>query len=152
MLTYSTVIFYLLFGRPMTNFGSLSRRQPHSPNVNYCIFIIFCFRGHWQPHNNQFLKTWDEFPRDPDPQGDWDIGKLMNTRKVKIYKKTILPVVNVSSPDRDYLHCWLDVEGDTLKVSLHCCQLIWDKENSNHNKNFHQHKCYMPLPSLLLTK
>ena len=43
------------------------------------------------------------------------------------------------SPDSEYLHYRLDVEGDTLKVSLHCCQFILDKTKSNHNnKNFHQ--------------
>ena len=46
-------------------------------------------------------------------------------KKVKLYKKkTILPVVNPGSPDIEYLHYRIYVEGDTLKVSLHCCQLI----------------------------
>ena len=56
---------YLVFGHPMTNFWSLSRGQPHLPNVNHGVSIVFCFRGHRQPHNNEFLKTWDELQRDP---------------------------------------------------------------------------------------
>ena len=56
-------------------------------------------------------------------------------------------------PQIEYLHYQEDVEGVTLKVSLHCCQLILDKANRNHNnKNFHQHKLYMPVPGLLLIK
>ena len=47
-------------------------------------------------------------------------------KKAKLYKKkkTILPVVNPGSPDIEYLHYRIYVEGDTLKVSLHRCQLI----------------------------
>ena len=71
----------------LANFGSLSRGQPHSPNVNHCVFIIFCFRSDWEPHNNEFLKAWDGLQRPTDTQSDWDIGKLMNTKKLKIYKK-----------------------------------------------------------------
>ena len=41
MLTYSTVIFCLLFGCPKTNFGSLWRGQPQSPNFNYYVSMIF---------------------------------------------------------------------------------------------------------------
>ena len=29
----------------LVNLWSLSRGQPHSPNVNHCVFIIFYFRG-----------------------------------------------------------------------------------------------------------
>ena len=49
--------FLSAIGCPMTNFRSLSRGQPQSPNVKHYVFIIFCFRGHWEPHNNEFLKT-----------------------------------------------------------------------------------------------
>ena len=55
----------------LANFGSLSRGEPHSSNVNHGIFIIFSFRGHWGPHNNEFLKTWDGLQRPTDPQSDW---------------------------------------------------------------------------------
>ena len=81
MLTYSTVIFYLLFGCPKTNFGSLSRRQPQSPDVNDCIFIIFWLKGHWEPRNNEFVKTRDRLQTDPQTHRLTDIGKLMNTKK-----------------------------------------------------------------------
>ena len=33
--------FYLLFGCPTANFGSLSRVQHHSPNVNHCLLSMF---------------------------------------------------------------------------------------------------------------
>ena len=106
---------------PHDQFWALSRGQSYSP----------CFRGHWQPHNNKFLKTWDGLQRDPSTlQNDWDIGKLTNTKKIKIFKKIILPGVSVGFRDRQYLDYWLDVEVDTLKVSLHCCQLTQDKVNS----------------------
>ena len=65
MPTYSIAIFYLLFGCLKTNFGSLSRGQPHSPDVNHCVFIIFLFKGLWEPHNNKFLKTRDGLQTDP---------------------------------------------------------------------------------------
>ena len=129
MLTYLTVSFYLLLDQLMTNFRSLLRGQPHSPNVNHCIFIIFCFKS----------LRWIT-KRLTDPPNDWDIDKVMNTKKVKnIWKKLL--VVNGSSPDRAYLYYQIYVEGHALTFLLHCCQLIWDKTNSNHsNKNFHQHK------------
>ena len=76
----------------------------------------------------------------------------MNAKKVEQHiKKKILPVVDAGSPDGEYLHYRLYVEDDILKLSLHRCQLIWDKANSNYNKNLHEHKFYMRLRSLLLT-
>ena len=33
--------FSSLFGYLIANFGALSRGQPHSPNVNHCVFSIF---------------------------------------------------------------------------------------------------------------
>ena len=93
MLTYSTVIFYVVFGHPMTNFGSLSRREAHSLNVNHCVSIILCLRGHWQPHSKVF-KNLGWIAKRPT---EWlSHGKLMNTKKVEIYQKTILPAVNVA--------------------------------------------------------
>ena len=70
---YSTVIFYLLFGHPTTNFGSLSRGEPHSPSVNHCVSIILCLRGHWQPHSNVFKNLGWIAKRPTDPQSDWDL-------------------------------------------------------------------------------
>ena len=44
------VFFYLLFGSPTANFEPLSRRQPHSPNVNH-LHLHIQPEGHWQPCN-----------------------------------------------------------------------------------------------------
>ena len=129
MLIYSTVILSAILPSH-EQFWSLSRGQRQSLNVNHYVFIIFCFRGHW------------------------NLRWISHIRRVaETYNKTVrLHVVYAGYPDGGYWHYRLHVEGDTLKVSLHCCQLIWDKANSNHNNNSHQHKFYMPLPSLLLTK
>ena len=70
MLTYSIVIFYLLFDWLKTNFGSLSREQPQLPNVNHCVSIIFWLKGHWEPDNNELLKTRDGLQTNPDTQTD----------------------------------------------------------------------------------
>ena len=53
------VTFYLLFGWVTTNFESLARRQFHSPDANYWVFIIFSCEGQWKSSNNGFFKTWD---------------------------------------------------------------------------------------------
>ena len=45
-----TVEKKLLFGCLMTNFGPLSKRQPHSPDVNHCILHIRP-EGHREPRN-----------------------------------------------------------------------------------------------------
>ena len=37
-LVKTSDIFYLIFGCPTANFGSLPREQPHSPDVNHCVF------------------------------------------------------------------------------------------------------------------
>ena len=37
--------FKVLFGCPTTNFEPLSRGQPHSPNVNYCVYTILTQRS-----------------------------------------------------------------------------------------------------------
>ena len=37
--------FQLLFGCPTTNFGPLSRGQPHHPNVNHCVLTILTQRS-----------------------------------------------------------------------------------------------------------
>ena len=42
--------FFLLFGSPTANFEPLSRRQPHSPNVNH-LHLHIQPEGHWQPRN-----------------------------------------------------------------------------------------------------
>ena len=34
-------LFLLLIGCPTVNFGSISRRQSHSPDVNHCVLSIF---------------------------------------------------------------------------------------------------------------
>ena len=44
------LFFFLLFGCLKANFQPLSRRHPHSPNVNNCILHIRP-KGHWEPHN-----------------------------------------------------------------------------------------------------
>ena len=36
LLTYQTAIFYLLFACPTSDFGSLSRGQPHLRDANLC--------------------------------------------------------------------------------------------------------------------
>ena len=41
-------IFQLLFGCPTAIFGPLSRRQPHSPDVNWCV-LHFRREGHREP-------------------------------------------------------------------------------------------------------
>ena len=58
-------MFYQLFGCPTTNFGPLLREQPHSPNGNHYVFIIFLLKGHWERHNNKFLKTGDGLQTGP---------------------------------------------------------------------------------------
>ena len=35
----------------MANFGPLSRGQPHSPDVNHCVFLHFRPEGHREPRN-----------------------------------------------------------------------------------------------------
>ena len=42
--------FKLLFCCPTANFGSLSRGQPHSPDVSQCV-LNFWPEGHWEPRN-----------------------------------------------------------------------------------------------------
>ena len=39
------VFFKLLFACPTANFRPLSRRQPHSLNVNYCVFTCLIWRS-----------------------------------------------------------------------------------------------------------
>lgn len=43
----SYVLFCLLFGCPMANFGELLRVQPHSANVSDCIFKVSTWRFLW---------------------------------------------------------------------------------------------------------
>ena len=42
--------FKLLLGCPTANFGPLSRGQPHSPDVNHCVFH-FRSEGHQEPRS-----------------------------------------------------------------------------------------------------
>ena len=46
-----------LFHWTKTIFGSLPRQQSQSPDVNHCVSIIFCLKGDWEPHKNEFLKS-----------------------------------------------------------------------------------------------
>ena len=44
-------MYFLLcncFGCPMAYFGSLSRGQPHSPNIKHCVYVQT--EGHGEPH------------------------------------------------------------------------------------------------------
>ena len=41
----------------MANFGPLSRGQPHSPNVNHCIFLHFRPEGHREPRTLNMNKS-----------------------------------------------------------------------------------------------
>ena len=77
MLSYSIVIFYLLFHWTNTNFGSLSRRQPQSP-----------LKKNFMAHFYGWGSTVSNRPRDT--QTDWHIGKLMNTKKWKSKKTNIV--------------------------------------------------------------
>ena len=43
------LFFYLLFGCHTITFGSLSREHLHPLNVNFCDFIIYWLKGHWEP-------------------------------------------------------------------------------------------------------
>ena len=45
------LLYFLLLGCPKTNFGLLSRREPHWPDVNICIRILVQLKGH-----HHFLK------------------------------------------------------------------------------------------------
>ena len=127
MLTYSIVIFYLLFGWPKTNFGSLSKGQLQSPNVNHCTFIIFWLKGHWEPQKNKFLKTRNWLQTDPQPHRLTDTKINWWIQKSKNLKKLTLSVVNAGAPDTEYLYYPLDVERVTIKGSLllaHIKQII----------------------------
>ena len=45
----ATGLFFLTaIWLPLANFGTLSRRQPHSPNVNHCVLPIRP-KGHQEP-------------------------------------------------------------------------------------------------------
>ena len=61
---FNSSFFYLLFCKTKTNFGSLSRGQPQLPDVNHYVFIIFWLKNHWEPHKNEFLKTWNGLQTD----------------------------------------------------------------------------------------
>ena len=52
--------FFFLFGRPTANFGSLSRGQPHSPDVNHCVFLHFQPKGHREHRNEVGSLSLDE--------------------------------------------------------------------------------------------
>ena len=56
---HSIVLFYLLFHLTKTNFGSLSRGQPQSFDVNHCVFITFWLRSQWELYKYELLKTWN---------------------------------------------------------------------------------------------
>ena len=77
MLTYSIVLFYLLLGCLKNNFGSFSRGQPQSLDVNHYVFIIFWLKSRWELHKNESLKTWNGLPTDPltDTKANWRIQK-----------------------------------------------------------------------------
>ena len=111
------LFFHLVIGHPATNFGSLSIGQPHSPNVNHCVFIYFLTqRSLGTSHQRVFINVRWIANRPTDTQTDWHKGKQMNTKKN--LKRPTLPVVNARPPDTEYLYYPLDVEGVTLKGSL----------------------------------
>ena len=43
-------VSFLSFGCPKINFWSLTRRHPHSPDVNHCAWSILP-ESHWKPNN-----------------------------------------------------------------------------------------------------
>ena len=108
MLTYSIVIliFHPLFGCPTANIRSLSRGQPYSRDVNHRAFISFWLKGHWKPHNNEFLKTWDGLQTDSetyrltDTYANWWTQKSKNLKKKK--KKHCL--LSILIPRSKYLY------------------------------------------------
>ena len=111
------LFFHLVIGHPATNFGSLSIGQPHSPNVNHCVFIYFLTqRSLGTSHQRVFKNVRWIANRPTDTQTDWHKGKQMNTKKN--LKRPTLPVVNARPPDTEYLYYPLDVEGVTPKGSL----------------------------------
>ena len=128
MLTYSIVIFCLLFHWTNTNFGSLSRGKPQSNDVNHCIFIIFWLKCHWEHHNNEFLKFWNELQTDPQTRRLTDTQANWWTQKSKNLKKLALSVVGAGAPDTKYLYYPLHVDGVTLKGSLLPAHIRWSKQ------------------------
>ena len=51
-LRWSFLLFYLLFGYPTVNFGSLTKGYPQSADVNHCVLAInFRPEGHQEPCN-----------------------------------------------------------------------------------------------------
>ena len=150
---FNSYFFICYLAAPWPILSHYQEDSLNHPMLITAFFIIFCLRGHWQPYNNKLLKTWDGLQWDSQTHRVTETKANWWTHTKKIYIEKILPVLNDGSADREYLHYRIYVERDTLKVSLHCCKLIWDKANSNcGNKNFHQCKFYMRLPSLLLTK
>ena len=70
----------------MTNFRSLSRGQPQSPNVNHCAFIIFVSEVTGNPITTDFYKLeiyCKETHRPTESLRHWQTDEH---KKVKIYK------------------------------------------------------------------
>ena len=84
---FNTYLLSAMFGCPKTNFWSLSRGQPHSPDINHCVFIIFWLKIHWKPHNNDSLKNWNGLKTDSQTHRLTDTWANWWTKKSKNLKR-----------------------------------------------------------------
>ena len=95
------VFFKFLFGCPTTNFGSLSRGQPHSSNVNHYVSRIW-LKGCWEPGNKVGFLS-------PVIQKDWSIKETClkkPTDKRSVFLKKNNPAIWLS-----YSQLWAICEG-----------------------------------------